>query len=296
MKFGVVLPIWQLSVAEAEALTLKAEELGLDGVFVPDHILAPSATTTHYGAHWPDPFSLLAYLAGRTRRINVGTSVIVLPYRNPLVTAKAAATVDQVSGGRFIFGVGVGWDEEEFRDLALPFHQRGKLSNEYIRIIKAAWGSDKPEFKGEYLSFANAAFAPRPVQRPHPPIWVGGSPGVISTPSVRRVAELCDAWHPLGLSLDDLEKGLTTLRQMASRFGRRDIPGLAPRNMLNLTDHPKGSGRASFEGSPEEVAADIRRARALGVEYLTFDLPRANVPTMARAMERFVKEVKPALA
>jgi probable F420-dependent oxidoreductase len=296
MKFGVVLPIWQLSVTDAEVLTLKAEELGLDGVFVPDHILAPSATTTHYGGHWPDPFSLLAYLAGRTRRIQVGTSVIVLPYRNPLVTAKAAATVDQVSGGRFIFGVGVGWDEEEFRDLSLPFRQRGKLSNEYIRIIKAAWASDKPEFKGEYLSFANATFAPRPVQRPHPPIWVGGSPGVISTPSVRRVAELCDAWHPLGLSLDDLEKGLATLRQMASQLGRRDTPGLAPRNMLNLTDSPKGSGRASFAGSPDEVAADIRRARALGAEYLTFDLPRADVPTMARTMERFVKEVKPALA
>jgi probable F420-dependent oxidoreductase len=296
MKFGVVLPIWQLSVADAEALTTKAEELGLDGVFVPDHILAPSATTQHYGAHWPDPFSLLAYLAGRTRRIQVGTSVIVLPYRNPLVTAKAAATVDQVSGGRFIFGVGVGWDEEEFRGLALPFRQRGRMSDEYIRIIKTAWSSDKPEFKGEYLSFADAAFAPRPVQRPYPPIWVGGMPGVISSPAVRRAAELCDAWHPLGLSLDDLEKGLATVRQLAVKFGRRETPGLAPRNMLSLTDRPKGSGRASFEGSPDEVAADIRRARALGVEYLTFDLPRADVPTMARTMERFVKDVKPGVA
>src|SRR5947199_2780021 len=126
MRFGVVLPIWRLSVADAETMTVKAEELGVDGVFVPDHILAPSATMQHYGPSWPDPFSLLAYLAGRTRRIQVGASVIVLPYRNPLVIAKAAATVDQVSGGRFIFGVGVGWDEEEFRDLGLPFRQRGK--------------------------------------------------------------------------------------------------------------------------------------------------------------------------
>ena len=149
---------WQLSVNEAETLTLKAEELGLDGVFVPDHILAPSATTQHYGANWPDPFSLLGYLAGRTRKIVVGTSVIVLPYRNPLVTAKAAATVDQVSGGRFVFGVGVGWDEEEFRNLGLPFRRRGRMSDEYIRVIKAAWESDVPEFKGEYLSFAGAHF------------------------------------------------------------------------------------------------------------------------------------------
>src|SRR5437016_1915460 len=92
MRFGVVLPIWRLSVADAETMTVKAEELGVDGVFVPDHILAPSATMQHYGPSWPDPFSLLAYLAGRTRRIQVGASVIVLPYRNPLVIAKAAAT------------------------------------------------------------------------------------------------------------------------------------------------------------------------------------------------------------
>lgn len=296
MKFGVVLPIWRLSVTEAETLTVKAEELGLDGVFVPDHILAPSATTQHYGPNWPDPFSLLAYLAGRTRRIQVGTSVIVLPYRNPLVTAKAAATVDQVSGGRFIFGVGVGWDEEEFRNLGLPFGQRGRMSNEYIRVIKAAWSSDKPDFKGEYLSFRNVNFSPRPLQRPHPPIWVGGSPGVISLPAVRRVAELCDAWHPLGLTLDDLEKGTAELKQMASRAGRAEPPRLAPRNLLNLTDSRKGSGRAAFEGSPDEVAADIHRVQALGADYLAFDLPRVDVPAMARTMERFVKEVKPAAA
>ena len=152
MKFGVVLPIWQLSVGEAESLTVRAEELGLDGVFVPDHILAKPATTEHYGAHWPDPFSLLGVLAGRTRRIRLGASVIVLPYRNALVAAKAAATVDQVSGGRFIFGVGVGWDEAEFRDLGLPFAERGRMSDDYIRAIKAAWAADIPEYKGRYLS------------------------------------------------------------------------------------------------------------------------------------------------
>jgi probable F420-dependent oxidoreductase len=204
MNFGVVLPIWQLTVREAETLALKAEELGLDGVFVPDHILAPPATAQHYGPSWPDPFSLLAFLAGRTQRIRVGASVIVLPYRNPLVTAKAAATVDQVSGGRFILGIGVGWDEEEFRNLGLPFRQRGAMADEYIRVIKAAWSAERPSFAGKYLSFSGATFAPRPVQTPHPPIWVGGMPGVISSPALRRVALLCDAWHPLGLSLDDL--------------------------------------------------------------------------------------------
>ena len=296
MKYGVVLPIWQLSISEAEALAVTAEELGIDGVFVPDHILAKPATTQHYGAHWPDPFSLLAFLAGRTRRIQLGASVIVLPYRNALVAAKAAATVDQASGGRFIFGVGVGWDEEEFRDLNLPFKERGRMSSDYIRAIRAAWAEDIPQYKGQYLSFSGATFSPRPAQRPMPPIWVGGSPGSISSPAVRRCAELGDAWHPLALPLDEIEKGAATLRQLAGQFGRKTAPGLAPRNALDLTDRAAGSGRASFQGSPAEVASDVKRARALGAEWMTFDLPRSGVPAMMTCMERLAKEVKPAAA
>jgi probable F420-dependent oxidoreductase len=294
MKYGVVLPIWQLTIAEAESLAVKAEHAGLDGVFVPDHILAKPATTQHYGAHWPDPFSLLAYFAGRTQRISLGASVIVLPYRNALVAAKAAATVDQASGGRFIFGVGVGWDEAEFTDLKIPFRERGRMSDDYIRAIKAAFSADVPEYSGAYLSFSGATFSPRPVQRPHPPIWVGGMPGAVSAPAVRRCAELGDAWHPLALSLDDIEKGYATLRDLAARAGRRDALGLAPRNALDLTDAPKGAGRAAFQGSVAEVVSDIWRVRALGAEWVTFDLPRAGVPAMSRAIERLAQEVKPA--
>jgi len=292
MNYGIVLPIWQLSAAEAESLTVRAEALGLDGVFVPDHILAKPATTQHYGGHWPDPFALLSYLAGRTQRIKLGASVIVLPYRNALVAAKSAATVDQVSNGRFIFGVGVGWDEAEFVDLRLPFRERGRVSDDYIRAIKAAWSGDVPEYKGAYVSFGGATFSPRPVQRPHPPIWVGGAPGAVSAPAVRRCAELGDAWHPLGLSLDDIEKGYATLRDLAAKRGRREPLGLAPRNLLDLTDAPKGSGRAPFQGAVAEVASDIRRVRALGAGWMTFDLPRAGVPAMVRAMERLAREVK----
>ena len=295
MNYGVVLPIWQLTAREAESLTVRAEALGVDGVFIPDHILAKPATTQHYGGHWPDPFALLAYLAGRTQRIRLGASVIVLPYRNALVAAKSAATVDQVSGGRFIFGVGVGWDEAEFVDLRLPFRERGRLSDDYIRAIKAAWASDVPEYDGPYVSFSGATFAPRPVQQPHPPIWVGGAPGAISAPAVRRCAELGDAWHPLGLSLDDIEKGYATLRDLGARRGRRVTLGLAPRNALDLTDGVKNGARSAFQGTVADVASDIRRVRGLGAEWMTFDLPRAGVPAMIQAMERLVREVKPAV-
>jgi probable F420-dependent oxidoreductase len=296
MQYGVVLPIWQLTVADAEALTTRAEALGLDGVFVPDHILAKPATTQHYGAHWPDPFALLAYLAGRTRRIQLGASVIVLPYRNALVTAKAAATVDQASGGRFIFGVGVGWDEAEFVDLDLPFHERGRRSDDCLRAIKAAWASDVPDYRGRYVRFGGAAFSPRPVQRPHPPIWVGGAPATLSQAPLRRCAELGDAWHPLGLGLDDLEKGFATLRDLAARAARSTPVGLAPRNLLDLADEARGSGRAAFQGAVTEVASDVRRVKSLGAAWMTFDLPRAGIPAMTRAMERLVGEVKPAAA
>lgn len=295
MNYGVVLPIWQLTAREAESLTVRAEALGVDGVFIPDHILAKPATTQHYGGHWPDPFALLAYLAGRTQRIRLGSSVIVLPYRNALVAAKSAATVDQVSGGRFIFGVGVGWDEAEFVDLRLPFRERGRLSDDYIRAIKAAWASDVPEYDGPYVSFSGATFAPRPVQQPHPPIWVGGAPGAISAPAVRRCAELGDAWHPLGLSLDDIEKGYATLRDLGARRGRRATLGLAPRNALDLTDGVKNGARSAFQGTVADVASDIRRVRGLGAEWMTFDLPRAGVPAMIQVMERLVREVKPAV-
>ena len=145
-------------------------------------------------------------------------------------------------------------------------------------------------------SFAGATFSPRPAQRPHPPIWVGGSPGTVSGPAVRRCAELGDAWHPLALSLDDIEKGFATLRDLAAERGRRDTLGLAPRNLLDLTDSPKGAGRAAFQGSVAEVASDVRRVRALGAVWMTFDLPRTGVAAMVRAMERLAGEVKPAAA
>ena len=118
----------------------------------------------------------------------------------------------------------------------------------------------------------------------------------MSGPAVRRCAELGDAWHPLALSLDDIEKGYATLRDLASRSGRRAALGLAPRNLLDLTDAPRGGGRAAFQGSVAEVASDIRRVRGLGAEWMTFDLPRAGVPAMARGMERLAGEVKQAAA
>lgn len=296
MKFGIILPIWRLSVDDAERLTCLAEELGWDGVFIPDHVVAMPATVEHYGPSWPDPLAMLAYLAGKTSRIAVGTSVIVLPYRHPLAVAKAAATVDQVSGGRFICGIGVGWDEAEFQVLKVPFQERGRLSDEYLALMQAAWSAETVDFGGRYFSFERVGFAPRPVQQPRPPIWVASTPFGVSRASIRRVVTVGDAWHPLGLDRGQMEEGLRLLRAEADRLGRQP-PAFCPRNLLHLTDRPAGEGRALFEGSPPQVADDLRFVQRLGAEFVTFDLYAcADVDHMARTIEGFSRTVRPAFA
>ncbi len=296
MKFGIILPIWRLSVRDAEMLTCRAEELGFDGVFIPDHVVAMPATVEHYGPSWPDPLALLTYLAGKTTNIRLGTSVIVLPYRNPLAVAKAAATVDQVSGGRFIFGVGVGWDEVEFKVLNIPFRERGRIADEYLAIIKTVWTSETADFHGRYFSFEKVGFAPRPVQQPHPPVWVACSPFNVTRASVRRVVTAGDAWHPLGLNREQMKFGVELMRTEAERLGRTP-PAFRPRNLLNLSDGAAGADRALFEGSPDQVAADVDFVRGLGADYITFDLYAcADADHMARMLHNFARNVMPVLA
>ena len=296
MKFGIILPIWRLSVKDAERVARSAEELGWDGVFLPDHVVAMPATVEHYGPSWPDPLSLLAYLAGKTSRIRLGTSVIVLPYRNPLGVAKAAATVDQVSEGRFICGIGVGWDEAEFRVLKVPFEERGKLSDESLAVMLAAWSAETISFAGQYYRFEEVGFAPRPVQQPRPPIWVASTPFGVSRASIRRVVASGDAWHPLGLDRSQMEAGLELLRAEADRLGRKP-PAFCPRNLLNLTERPAGERRALFEGSPDQVADDVRAVQRLGADFVTFDLYAcADADQMVRMIGDFSRSVMPAVA
>ena len=204
--------------------------------------------------------------------------MIVLPYRNPLVAAKAAATVDQVSGGRFIFGIGVGWDEAEFKDLGLPFSERGAMADEYLAIIKAAWSADEPSYAGRYLTFGGATFSPRPAQKPHPPVWAGGAPGALSAPAMRRAAIHCDAWHPLGLGWVDLEQGMATVNELATRAGRPKAPCASPRGICSASARRRPAPRrAPYEGNADQVAADVKRARDLDCDWLTFDMPKADV-------------------
>ena len=209
MKYGFTMP-GRGPIATPENLGViarRAEELGYYCIMASDHIVVPRQISSTYpyteGGEFPgsvsgesmEQLTVLAYLAGQTKTIRLATSVMIVPHRNPLVAAKALATLDVLSQGRVIVGIGVGWMREEFEALGLPpFQERGAVVDEYILAFKELWTSDNPTFDGEYCRFSDITFLPKPVQKPHPPIWVGGE----SRRAMRRAARLGNGWYPIG--------------------------------------------------------------------------------------------------
>jgi probable F420-dependent oxidoreductase len=228
-----------------------------------DHLAITPDVQERYPAPFYEPFTTLGWLAGVTRHIEIGTTVIVLPYRNPLEVARMAANVDQLSGGRLLFGVGVGWAEQEFAVLDVPFHRRGALTDEYLAAIKTLWTHDVASFAGRHVTFQEVHTAPRPVRTPHPPIWVGGA----SDAALRRAIRYGDAWHPIRIRIDWLrDTGLPRLQQLAAAEGK-PLPALCPRIRLRLTDTPlPEEQRVAGEGTLDQVHADLTLQRHL---YLT---------------------------
>ena len=223
--FGVGALADPVTLAEVARL---AESLGYHSVFLADHVLVPRTLASKYpyardggfpydpDRDWLDPLVALGYLAGQTRTIRLGTSVTVVPMRHPIITAKQIATADYLSGGRVIFGAGVGWMAEEFALLGASFHDRGRRMDEYLRLMKVLWTEDNPRFQGEYFQVADCGFAPKPVQKPHVPLWIGGE----SPAALRRAARLGDGWHSAGTSLADLPEKLRLLRAALHQAGR----------------------------------------------------------------------------
>ena len=154
---------------------VKAEEMGFDALFVNDHVIVDDSRRSESWRNVYDPLMVLSYVAACTSKVLLGTSVLIMPYRNPIVTAKMIATLDQMSGGRAIVGVGSGWNEAEYNALGIPFHQRGARTSEYLRIWQACWAPGATTFHGRFFSFDNMHVNPKPLQQPHPPLWIGGS-------------------------------------------------------------------------------------------------------------------------
>ena len=231
MKFGIHYSIGVNADPQADdyiRVAQKAEELGYHSLWLGDHIVIPEKIEAAYPysadgaagfprrAPFPDPFVLLGGLALATSRILLGTSVIVIPYRNPLAVAKAVATVDLLSHGRFQFGVGVGWLKEEFDALGEDFTRRARQTREYLHIMKAVWQAEPASFSGEFLTFSDIHNVPLPVQKPHPPIIFGGE----SLPALKRVADLGDGWQPGTASLKVLSKSVPQLQALMTERGR----------------------------------------------------------------------------
>jgi probable F420-dependent oxidoreductase len=245
-----------------------AESLGYHLMMISDHVAITPDVQSRYPAPFYDPFVTLGWLAASTRSIELGTTVIILPYRHPLETARMTANLDRLSGGRMILGVGVGWARQEFAALGIPFHRRGAMSDDYLRAIKAAWTQDVASYAGRFVSFTDVHTTPRPARVPHPPIWVGGA----SDAALRRAVRHGDGWHPIRIRVPWLrDTGLPRLREIAQAEGR-PLPALCPRIRLRLTASPLPEPeRVAGEGSLDQVRTDLEALAALQARYVLLD-------------------------
>ena len=282
-------------------LACAAEELEYDTVWVTDHVVMPaqlesehpSTGTTQFTAESQEtvyePLATLAYLAGITKRVRLLSSVIVLPYRHPVVTAKMLATIDQLSRGRLIVGCGVGWLQSEFEALDANFAERGAVVDEMLRVFKALWTEKLPEFHGRFYDFGPVRFRPKPAQRPHPPLWIGGH----SRPALRRAALLGDGWHATRQTPEVMRSGIAQLRESCRHIGR-DPAELVVSLKCNLRLDQSPVLGADLCGDAAHIAEQIRTYAELGVELLILDVrPQTSLDQQLAVLRRFAREVRP---
>jgi probable F420-dependent oxidoreductase len=310
MRYGFYLPTrGQTASPEAlDTLVTRAEEWGFSSVMIADHIVFPVTIKSKYpytvSGAFPgqgdalEQLSLMAFVAGKSRTLRLISSVMILPYRNPVVTAKMLATIDVLSGGRVTVGVGVGWLREEFEALGAPdFDRRGAVSDEYLRIFKALWTQEPASYHGEFYRFDSVRCLPHPVQKPHPPIWVGGH----SKAALRRVARLGDGWHPVGanpavpLRPPELRALLDDLRRLTEAEGR-DFSTLTISYKAPIYDSGQGvdggAERRPFSGSQQAIADDIGTFAGLGVSELIFDFRSESLAESLDRMARFAPLIR----
>ena len=313
MDFGIHLGTRGCFVARDHVMTLaqRAEALGYAYLGVADHLVVPSKHGDRYAyttdGVWPgsatgecfDAIATIAFLAGCTQRIKLLTSVVVVPYRPPVLAAKLFLTADVLSGGRVIAGVGSGWMREEFAALGTPpFEERGAVTDEYVRAWKALWTQQRPAWQGKYTNFDNVVFAPKPASKPHPPIWVGGE----SAAAMRRAAQFGDAWYPVSnnqsVRLDTperLQAGVGRLRR-ATEQANRDPDSLdigylwfgAPAFAANP---PAAGPRQLFSGSGADMLEDAAALEKAGARHIILYLQRPALEETLDVMQRFAEEV-----
>ncbi len=290
MKFGFSLSNNQgiEDVQSIIRLAVRAEALGFDSVWASDHVFNVSYVYERIG-HRPyyDPLTILSYIAAVTSRIGLGTSVLVLPYHHPMRLAKAAATLDVLSGGRVQLGVGVGVIAEELNAMGSLYEERGARTDEAIAIMQALWTQDFPEHAGKVYQFSGMAFAPKPVQKPHVPILIGG----VSRAAIRRAARVGNGWHPTAMAPEVLEEQMRYLADQARACGREpaDIPV-----SISLPLSGGRAGRYTLGVEPAEMVQKIQTFAGLGVETVVVSPYTGEAQEMTRALEVLAHEVIPA--
>lgn len=308
MELGIILPN-SGSLARADALyeiAESAEGLGFDALWTADHLVLPIESSTFYpyqpgmqirpdARHaFLDPMIALAGVAARTRRIRLGVSVYLAALRHPIVAAKLVASLDQLSGGRVLLGIGSGWIPEEYETLGIEFDKRGEVLDEHLRAMLELWSQDQPRFEGEHYRFDNIGFDPKPVRR-SVPIWVGGN----SRPARRRAAQLGDGWHVIDVPRRELRAGMADLAELCREAGRspEDVP-VSMRAQLAVTDEPIESAQRSapLNGSLDQVLSELRGYRSLGVRHMALWPRASNLEAYMGQMELIAREIAPALA
>jgi len=313
MQYGFSAPLaGALSAAPTMVrICTEGEAIGFNLISFSDHLVIPTSIDAKYPysetGEFPsaarqerhEQLTALAFIAAKTKTAKLLTSVRVVPHRPALLTAKILSTIDVLSNGRLMVGIGAGWMEEEFVAVQTPpFAHRGSVTDEYMLACKELWTSDDPKFDGKYVKFSNIAFAPKPVQKPHPPIWVGGESG----PALRRTARYADGWYPIGTNpafrLDSLElfkAGVARLRKMVADNGR-DPTSVALGYRVQF--HGEGvpttasdGNRRLFSGSASDIIADIRAMRDAGVMSIDFGFPAPDADTFLANMKKFHETV-----
>ncbi|MCH8189841.1 MAG: LLM class F420-dependent oxidoreductase [Chloroflexi bacterium] len=280
----------------------RADELGFFGVSFPEHIVMPvKPGVPPVSAVWYDNFVLASHIATVTQRIRLIFNVMVVPYRPPIQMAKLVSTLDVVSQGRLILGVGAGWLRGEFRVLGLPHDERGAMTDEYLRAMRILWTEENPEFEGKYVSFSRVAFLPKCVQKPHVPIWVGGS----GPRPLRRTVELGDGWSPMVGNLDELSRDITWIKEQVRAAGR-DPDALDFSYSITIGEQDEASKTASRHAARSErvdrqsatTAADViemvRRHQDAGLNHLGVGWSWERPADYMERLEWFASDVLPA--
>jgi probable F420-dependent oxidoreductase len=276
----------------------QAEAVGFDAIFVNDHIVVGSDARSAPWTNVYDPIVSMSFIAAHTSRIGVGVSVLIMPYRNPIASAKALATIDLMSGGRLTVGVGVGWNEAEFAALGVSFHERGARTNEYLRLWLACWAPGTVSFSGKFFSFSDMFVNPKPVQQPHPSIWIGGT----SDAALRRAARFAAVWQPTPLPVAQLVERQAALRKACEAIDRDPIPTRMSFRVefstITGNTPPAGKERPTGHGTPAEVAADLLRYRAAaGLDAFQINFHGNRSPDqLLQSMECFMREVAPVVS